>query len=222
MLRLAGFCGGGLFFGTAMFLLLPAALQAQTLTESGDHAAQPGTLDCTEISIDYLNDPRLTREERIALMDRALQKSLSQFDACETARTDSAGSADGSGAAGSGAGGASGDTGTAGGQKSLAAQDMTGTEPTPTDVQSREAEQAAIRSEQNSEDQSAAREARDSRPETVRALDNGKIPEDIPPADNDSVLEAQIRQAAINEEDPEIRKRLWNEYRKYKGLPQIM
>ena len=48
---------------------------------------------------------------------------------------------------------------------------------------------------------------------------NGKIPDDIPPADNDSILEAQIRRAAMNEPDPEIRERLWDEYRKYKGLP---
>lgn len=50
---------------------------------------------------------------------------------------------------------------------------------------------------------------------------NGKLPEDIPPADNDSVLEAQIRQAAIEETDPVLKKKLWNEYRRYKGLPQV-
>ena len=49
---------------------------------------------------------------------------------------------------------------------------------------------------------------------------NGMIPEDIPQDDNDSVLEEQIRLAAINEKDPVKKKRLWNEYRKYKGLPQ--
>ena len=46
-----------------------------------------------------------------------------------------------------------------------------------------------------------------------------KAPDDIPPADNDSVFEKQICQAAENETDPELRERLWNEYRKYKGLP---
>ena len=49
---------------------------------------------------------------------------------------------------------------------------------------------------------------------------NSMIPEDIPQDDNDSVLEEQIRLAAMNEKDPEKKKRLWNEYRKYKGLPQ--
>jgi hypothetical protein len=52
-------------------------------------------------------------------------------------------------------------------------------------------------------------------------LNNGKLPEDIPPSENDSVLEGQIRQAAIDEPDPELKKKLWNEYRRYKGLPQV-
>ena len=45
------------------------------------------------------------------------------------------------------------------------------------------------------------------------------IPDDIPEPDNDSVLEAQIRRAAKEETDPRVRAELWNEYRKYKGLP---
>lgn len=54
-----------------------------------------------------------------------------------------------------------------------------------------------------------------------KVLANGKVPDDIPSADNDSVLEAQIRKAAEAETDPVVQKRLWNEYRKYKGLPQV-
>ena len=49
---------------------------------------------------------------------------------------------------------------------------------------------------------------------------NGKLPDDIPSADNDSALAAQIRRAAENETDPIKREQLWNEYRKYKGLTQ--
>ena len=49
---------------------------------------------------------------------------------------------------------------------------------------------------------------------------NSKIPQDIPQDDNDSVLEKQIKLAAMNEQDPEKKKRLWNEYRKYKGIPK--
>ena len=50
-------------------------------------------------------------------------------------------------------------------------------------------------------------------------MTNGKIPEDIPPSPNDSLLAAQIRRAAIAETDPVKKEKLWNEYRKYQGLP---
>ena len=51
-------------------------------------------------------------------------------------------------------------------------------------------------------------------------LTNGKTPDDIPDADNDSVFEAQIRAAAMAETDSDTKKNLWNEYRRYKGLPE--
>jgi hypothetical protein len=44
----------------------------------------------------------------------------------------------------------------------------------------------------------------------------GSIPEDIPSADNDSVLQRQIRDLATKEKDPQKRKELWDLYRKYK------
>ena len=52
-------------------------------------------------------------------------------------------------------------------------------------------------------------------------MGSGKLPEDIPPVDNDSVLEKQIRAAAMAEKDPAIKAKLWNEYRKYKGLSLV-
>ena len=64
-----------------------------------------------------------------------------------------------------------------------------------------------------------------SRPQMQQAepdqrLTNGKIPDDIPETGNDSVFEAQIRAAAMAETDPDTQKNLWNEYRRYKGLPE--
>ena len=56
--------------------------------------------------------------------------------------------------------------------------------------------------------------------EPDQTLTNGKIPDDIPPGDNDSVFEAQIRAAAMAETDPDTQQNLWNEYRRYKGLPE--
>ena len=68
------------------------------------------------------------------------------------------------------------------------------------------------------ENDTEGREEKDS--VSDQALTNGKIPDDIPDADNDSVFETQIRAAAIAETDPKTREKLWNEYRKYKGLPE--
>ena len=46
-----------------------------------------------------------------------------------------------------------------------------------------------------------------------------RTPEDVAPimADDD-IIARQLREAALTEEDPALRERLWEEYRKYKGL----
>jgi hypothetical protein len=44
-------------------------------------------------------------------------------------------------------------------------------------------------------------------------------PADIPNGNDDDVVARQLREAAMNEPDPELRERLWNEYRTYTGLP---
>ena len=42
-----------------------------------------------------------------------------------------------------------------------------------------------------------------------------EIPPDIPAATDDDVLARQLREAAMNETDPELREALWEEYRRY-------
>lgn len=46
------------------------------------------------------------------------------------------------------------------------------------------------------------------------------VPEDIPDGRNDDVVARQIREAAMKEPDPELRERLWDEYRRYTGMSQ--
>ena len=53
-----------------------------------------------------------------------------------------------------------------------------------------------------------------------KTLSNGKSPEDIPPADNDDIIARQIRAAALAEPDPQKQAKLWNEYRRYKGISE--
>ena len=189
-----------LFF-LGILLISPLAV-AQSITQNGNGAA-----DCTEVEIKYAEDPTLTREENIQLMDQTLIRSLSRFDACMTST-----------AASSSAGGRSGSTGSGSstnGGGSIAASDMSGTEKqaSPTSFGNAEAESESMASTGTGQ---AAGKSGTNLDETTQASENGRTPEDIPSADNDSVLEAQIRQAAMNETDPEIREKLWDEYRKYK------
>ena len=235
-----------------LLALLAAPAFAQTNADRSAASRDAGTLshDCTDVSVDYTDEPGLTREERIARMDRAFQRSLSRFEECQTDRAANASGGGMSGAetaGGEGAGGAESDgteTSTAARDisgpdapetapsqagQSTAAGDMSGDEPTVT-----AATQPATGEEPTREDipgeAAVPVKARDGdvsddtpgdAPErtAARTQENGKLPEDIPPADNDSALEVQIRKAAIEETDPELKKRLWDEYRRYKGLP---
>jgi hypothetical protein len=43
-------------------------------------------------------------------------------------------------------------------------------------------------------------------------------PADIPSGSDDDVVARQLREAASREADPAVREKLWNEYRKYKGI----
>lgn len=52
-----------------------------------------------------------------------------------------------------------------------------------------------------------------------RNQDNFPAPADIPSGNDDDVVARQLREAAMNESDPRLRERLWNEYRTYTGLP---
>ena len=188
----------------------------QSLAQSSlasDNTTVPGQgYDCTDVEIDYTDDPKLTREEKLALMDEALFRALSKYDACQEAKATGASSA---GSAGSGTG----LSGSAGG--SLASSDMKGEGQSASSNSLKSGDQKPS-SDSAVESSNSTVTSKESQGSTQQAtFDNGKLPEDIPSVDNDSVLEALIRQAAINETDPEIKAKLWNEYRRYKGLPIV-
>lgn len=180
------------------FLVATGEVRAQSANSHLEKTSLGGVQDCTKIQMNYDNDPTLTNDEKLALMDIALHKSLSQFDACQSASN-------------SGGGG-----GAAGGGGSVASTDMSGTETAPSDVENSSSSQSETAQEATISDEAGGN---GSSTQSAAGLDNGKVPEDIPVTNNDSVLEAQIRQAAINETDPETQAKLWDEYRRYKGLP---
>lgn len=41
-------------------------------------------------------------------------------------------------------------------------------------------------------------------------------PDDVPSGQDDDIVARQLREAAENESDPELREKLWDEYRDYK------
>lgn len=48
-------------------------------------------------------------------------------------------------------------------------------------------------------------------------MPRGEAPEDIADAQDDDIVARQLREAALAEPDPELREKLWEEYRRYKG-----
>ncbi len=199
------------------FLIFQSAVYAQE--------SRGESIDCTDVQVDYADDPTLTREERIHLMDKAFYKSLDKFELCQSAmkRTET----NGHGAAAartSGVSGGSGDSGDSSGDmegtsasRSAASSTMSGTD-SPKENSAAEDNIETEDSNASSTSRSADNENSMNRGNVSAA--NGKLPGDIPSADNDSALAAQIRHAAENETDPVKKAQLWNEYRKYRGLPQ--
>lgn len=183
----------------------------------------PGeSIDCKDVQVDYADDPTLTREERIHLMDKAFYKSLDKFELCQSAKKRSETNGNSAAAARtSGANGGSDDSsddmeGTSV-SRSAASSTMSGTE-SPKENSAAEDNIKIEKTDANSTSRSSDNEISMNKSNISAA--NGRLPEDIPSADNDSALAAQIRYAAENETDPVKKAKLWNEYRKYKGLPQ--
>lgn len=164
------------------------------------------TIDCSNVEIDYTDNPEWTNSERIDAMNKAFFESLNRFELCNLSNQSSAtsSSANGTEQTSNGNDGA--------GQGSVASSTMTGTE-----------EQA----DNSSNDTAPSNETSSSEATSQQSVEknkgggstNGGKPEDIPSADNDDVIAAQIRLAAEIEQDPVKKEKLWNEYRKYKGLP---
>ena len=45
---------------------------------------------------------------------------------------------------------------------------------------------------------------------------HSQVPPDLVDASGDDIIARQLREAAMKEQDPELREKLWDEYRKYK------
>ncbi len=167
----------------------------------------------------------LTQEEKIARMDQAFHDSLARFEQCQQGTS----------------GEASGSTGRGTGRRVVSSSEMSGGVNDAHRADSmqgdtdRKVASATIESVTSSDMQGTSVPVPDTPSSDTRMTGNdplsgtpsGEIPKDIlalrrsapSDPDNDSKLEAQIRLAATEETDPKKKARLWNEYRRYKGLP---
>lgn len=167
---------------------------------SQSHAAETeeSVTNCAGAKIDYINNPELTVDEKIASMDQAFYESVNQSSSCNLSNQSSSSSASSSES----------ESSQASNTESVASPIMSGTETEPN--------QSPVDYARGSvTDENASNES-DS---VTGGTENGAIPEDIPPADNDDVVAAQIRLAAQIEKDPVKKAKLWNVYRDYKGIP---
>ena len=153
-------------------------------------------------------DEAMTRQERVEILDALLTDMLHREGGCEIMAASPA-SASSAGGGGGLRGAQQSDalsTGGVGGESEPPLE-------SPTELES---EQVAIDPEL-AEDSSLS-EARSGFQQSPTL--SSKTPEDIPPADNDSVIERQLREAAMAESDPVKQAKLWNKYREYKNLPE--
>ena len=186
--------------------------------------------DCTNIAIDYTDNTTLTAQEQATAMERAFYDSLNKYDSCLTEeegpsdKASNGAAQDGGG--GSGASGSISGTGTGSFAGSTAAETssagavassgISGSQKQNEAEQLEGALQGGVQQDsQSTEDPNSPK----GNTQTAIILRNGKTPDDIPATDNDSLLESRIREAAEKETDPATKAKLWNEYRKYKGLP---
>lgn len=145
-----------------------------------------------------------TRSEGTAALDGELDASLGQFDdkllreqeriKAATPRTES------------GDPGQSGETGKEGGAGGVAAGD-TGADTTEEEAADQTTTDTSTSAQEQAEGGAIGKPGR-----SVVST----APDDIPDGSDDDVVARQLREAAEKEADPALRKKLWEEYRKYK------
>ena len=166
------------------------------------------SVDCANVQVDYSDDPTLTKGERIHKMDKSLSRSLNKYKLCrqKTKKEETNDANENPGAASEEVGSLEDENM----GEAIASSAISGTElPSAED---------SARGESENNLTLQATNIKNGNYQSGISAANGKLPDDIPSADNDSALAAQIRRAAENETDPNKRKLLWDEYRKYKGL----
>jgi hypothetical protein len=175
-----------------------------------------------------------TPDEQREALDRHLEASLAEFDAmllkeqqeaaakrAEHATAPAGGSegGEGEGTGGSGDGGKAGDaagaktTGSAAGAEAGRGRTEQKGDRTKGD---RTKDQSTGTSQAGGEPDSGREATTAPEGDARGAGDSSRVPVDVGDGRDDDVVARQLREAAMKEEDPVIREKLWDEYRRYK------
>ena len=178
-------------------------------------------------------EPATTPDEQRETMDRKLETSLAEFDAMllkeqqeVAARRAEHGTGAGSGSGGAagaeGEGGEGGPGGSSGGAAGSAQSGGAQTADARAGAQNRGGGRSgggkdqSTGSSQSGSRGGGGRDAESAPEGSATAGDQSRVPEDVGDGRNDDVVARQLREAAMSEEDPAIREKLWEEYRRYK------
>ena len=193
------------WIGVASAVLLANLL----FTLSFAHAQSSGLEDCPSMNLEVeLDGHPLTAEEMLQLLEARLYESGPEFEECLRVGYQQAAS---TAAAASAA------------AASMASEDEAEGESGSTQATGQSLGEGNDESQGESESLAAASGGKAEAGAGVQELEEstqGKIPDDIPPVDNDDAFMKQLRTAAMDEKDPAKQAELWNLYRSYKGLPQ--
>jgi hypothetical protein len=182
-------------------IIMLFAVNSQALADE----ALGSTIDCSDVEIHFVDNPEWTHSERLEAMDRAFFESVDHFELCNLSNQSGTSSAPANGTNQA----SNTSPGSEAGHDSVASQEMTGTETESTSSQDNSSKSSNVAENANNESVKVNR----------GSSINGAKPKDIPDAANDDAIASQIRLAAEIEKDPVKKEKLWNEYRKYKGLP---
>lgn len=171
------------------------------------------SIDCSTVVINFTDNPEWSKQERVKAMDKAFFDSIDRFELCNLSNKSGDSAAAGGSMAQNGNGNS---TGAANSSESSA---MKGTEAKKKGEGDEQGENSNSESESGNANKSEQTTGRPSDKKGGQGNTNiTSTPKDIPSSNNDDVIAAQIRLAAEIEKDPVKKNKLWNEYRKYKGM----
>ena len=194
----------------------------------GDESPETGCRFQRAVSTGVVSFPdERTEDERVTTLDGQLAKSMSDFDELllremeelkrrQSSAPDGGGSVGGAGRDGQGGAGGAGEDG----QRE---SDAEGVAATDKGEESRgEGRTRQSQTEQKEQQQTASRQTGDEQALGSGGQNNEKTTastkRDAPPEDSDDdIVARQLREAAESETDPELREKLWEEYRRYKA-----